>query len=154
MSNISVMWPEAEVVEVLSGILKAVGRGFTINVKSSGSACPLCLASGYLDPVTNSSTNSFCPSCYGLYYLNTPSGIPASGHVRWINSEIPRQYPGGQIPDGDCIITVAYSDEIRSNIERAKSFTVDGKNLTLKSYTPRGAKVPNRIILTLKQEGE
>ena len=31
---------------------------------------------------------------------------------------------------------------------------VDDKSLSLKGYTPKGAKVPNRIIITLTQEGE
>lgn len=150
----TITWPEQEVRDVLSGILTAVGRSFILNMKSSGIACPLCSASGYLDPITNSSTNSFCPSCYGLYYLNTISGISISGHIRWTNSETPRWYPGGIIPDGDCIITVAYSDEIRSYIERSKNFVVDDRILSLKGYTLKGAKIPNRIIITLKEESD
>ena len=148
-----ITWPEQNVRDVLSGILTAVGREFQIIFKSSGTPCSICLSSGYYDPVTDSSINSFCPSCYGLYYINASSGISISGHIRWINSETSRWYPGGQIPDGDCIITVAYSNEIRSYLERSKYFIVDDKNLSLKGYTPKGAKVPNRIIITLVQEG-
>lgn len=147
-----IMWPESEVKDVLSGILTVVGRSFTINVKQTGIPCPLCLAGGYLDPVTNTSTNSFCSICYGAYYINNISAISMSGHVRWINSEIPRWQSGGIIPDGDCKITVAFTDEIRANIENADTFEVDNKILSLKSYTIKGAKSPNRIIITLKEE--
>lgn len=145
-------WPEAQVITVLDGILDAVGRDFTLNVKTTGIACPLCVAGGYLDPVTNTSTNSFCPSCYGSYYLNTTSGIVLNGHVRWKSAEIPRWYPGGIVPDGDCMITVTYSDDTRTNIERALNFEVDNKILSLKSYILKGAKTPNRIIILLKEE--
>ena len=148
----NIQWPEAQTVEVLDGILDAVGREFKINVKTTGQPCPICLSSGYLDPVTNTSIWSFCPTCQGSYYINIMSGILMSGHIRWRSSQISNWNAGGIIPDGDCLITVTYSDELRSSIESAHNFEVDSKKLSLKSYAIKGAKHPNRIILTLKQE--
>lgn len=150
MSKIT--WPELEVNNTVAEIISAIGREFTLYVKSSGTPCPQCLSSGWYDPVTNSSTNSFCEVCEGMYWLNVPSGIILTGHVKWAVEEIPSWNPGGIVPNGDCIITVLFSSGIENNIKNSLRFTVDNKDLTLKGYKLRGVKHPNRIIITLNQE--
>lgn len=147
-----ITWPEQQIITVLGGILQAVERPFIANIKTSGTPCTICSTSGYLDPVTNTSVWSFCPECFGSYYTNTTSGILMSGHIRWYGSETPRWNSGGVIPDGDCLITVAFTEDLRTDIERAYNFEVDNKKLSLKKYTLKGAKNPNRILISLKEE--
>lgn len=147
-----ITWPENEVNQITSQIIQAVGREFTLYTKSSGTPCPQCLSSGWYDPVTNSSTNSFCTICQGEYWINIPSGTILTGHVKWVIGEIPRWQPGGITPDGDCIITVLFSSGIENQVKNSLRFSVDNKDLTLKGYKLRGVKHPNRIIITLQQE--
>jgi len=148
----SIFWPESQVITTVNEILSAIGREFTLYVKTSGTPCPQCLSSGWYDPVTNSSTNSFCTICQGVYWLNIPSGIILTGHVKWNIGEIPYWNPGGIVPGGDCIITIPYSSGIENKVKNSLRFLVDNKDLTLKGYRLRGVKNPNRIIITLKME--
>lgn len=145
-----ILWPETLVREQIEEIRTAIGRNIQINITVSGVGCPICS----LDPITNTSVNSYCPVCHGLYWLETTSGILVSGHVRWFSSEKPYLQPGGQLPEGDCQVTIAYTDANLSAVEHAQDFIVDAKRMTLKSYKLKGVKTPNRIAIVMLEEGK
>lgn len=145
-----IVWPETQVRETIDAIRSAIGREVQINIMVSGIGCYNCS----LDPITNTSINAFCPVCHGTYWLNTLSGYLVSGHVRWFSSERPVLQAGGELPEGDCQVTIAYTAANLYAVENASDVIVDGKRTTLKSYRFKGQHVPNRIAIALLEEGK
>lgn len=139
-----------DITEVLDAMRSSIQRPIVINVNIEGTPCPVC----DLDPITNTSTDSFCETCDGLYWLNTTSGLLVSGHVRWTRTDQPMYSPGGIIDQGDCIVTVKYSEETLSGIQNSSSFTVDDRDLYLKNYVQKGVQQINRIRIILKEDSD
>jgi hypothetical protein len=144
-----ILWPEIQVRETIDEIRAAIGRDILINVKVSGIGCSGCS----LDPITNTSTNSFCTICGGEYWLETTSGYTTSGHIRWRSSEQPTLQAGGKLPEGDCQVTIAYTTNNLAAVDNISDVIVDGRRMSLKYYRLKGVKQPNRIALTLLEEG-
>ena len=145
-----IMWPETQIRETIDAIRDAIGREIQINIIVSGIGCPVCS----LDPVTNVSIDSFCTTCHGVYWLDTTSGYLVSGHVRWYSMDTPMLYPGGVLPEGDCRVTIAYTEENLYAVQHAADIVVDGKRTTIKNYRLKGQHLPNRIAITLTEEGQ
>jgi hypothetical protein len=146
----NIVWPEMQVRETIDTIRTEIGRNVTFNVLVSGIGCSICS----LDPITNTSTNSFCPVCHGLYWLDTLSGFTVSGHIRWYGMDKPMLQAGGRTPEGDCQVTIAYTNEDLLAVQNSSSVIVDGKRMSLKSYKLKGVKQPNRIAVILLEEGD
>lgn len=144
----NITWPTQLVNSTIQEIRNTIGRELTINVRVPGTACPIC----DLDPVTNVSTNPFCPVCNGFYWIDTLNGVTVSGHILWSPADSPYKTSGGLLPEGACKVTIAYTDSNRQYVEDADSFLVDGKTLSLKSYALRGVPSPNRIRIILTEE--
>lgn len=144
-----ITWPESQVRNTIDAIRDAIGREIQINIMVSGIGCYNCS----LDPITNTSINSFCPVCHGTYWRNTTSGYLVSGHVRWASLESPVLQAGGRLPEGDCKVTIAYTEANLYAVDHARDFVVDGKRATLKSYRLKGVHLPNRIAINLLEEG-
>lgn len=145
----TITWPESTVKDKIDEIRDAIGRPVTFQVKHQGTACPDCT----LDPITGQSLDPFCGTCGGAYWTNTISGYVLSGHIRWRSSEMPSMYPGGVIPEGDCTVTVEFTELSESYINRAKNVIVDDKVMQVKNYALRGVPNPNRLRITLLEEG-
>ena len=135
-------------VDTIDAIRDEIGRQITINVKVQGTACPVC----DLDPITNTSTDSFCETCSGVYWLNTTSGISTYAHIRWGGSDQPMYTAGGVIDMGDCIATIKYTETLLSGVQNSDHFIVDDKDMYLKKYILRGVKPLNRIRVILKED--
>jgi len=146
---VNITFPD-DTKEVIDAIREEIGRYVTINVAVEGTPCPVC----ELDPVTNTSTDSFCETCGGKYWLNTASGVQVLGHIRWIKNNQPMYTPGGVIDDGDCVVTIAYSVENLSNVENSVSWVVDGQDMYYKNHVLRGVQDVNRIRVTLMEDAE
>lgn len=146
-----ISWPSRVHREtVIDEIRHAIGRDIVINIPITGIACDN--ASDSLDPVTNLSTNQFCPTCHGTYWLNTTSGITVSAHVTWKPSEIVGWYPGGQIVEGDCLIQIKYTVSSYAWATEAENFIVDGRTLKRRSITLRGVPELNRVLIALDEQ--
>jgi len=135
---------------IIDQIRGVIGRNITIFVTVSGIPCPASDCS--LDPVTNLSTNPFCPVCGGNFWISTVSGWTCSGHVRWLSADRPLWVPGGIIEEGDCKVTIAFSDTALQNVKNAKYFNVDDTTLYMKDYRLKGVKEINRIQITLIED--
>lgn len=135
---------------VLDEIREKIQRPVTINVHVQGIPCTACS----LDPITNTSTNSFCTVCSGVYWIHTTSGYDTYGHVRWLGADQPLYTEGGTIDMGDCIVTFKYDTQTLSYIQDSESFIVDGRDLYLKEYIPRGVQNLNRIRVILKEDSD
>jgi len=146
----NITWPTAHSAEVISKMRDAIGRNITIYINVSGVACA---ASGCtLDPVTNYSTNSFCETCGGNYWLQTTSAWVCMAHIRWGSADQPLYSPGGIVDEGTCKVTIAYSGNALNNVRDSHHFVVDDKEMYLKNYAFKGVQTINRLAITLKED--
>lgn len=127
---------------VVDNIRGTIGRAVTFYVPTY-SGCSVCS----LDPVTNTSTDSLCPTCSGLYWIPTYSGTTVSGHITWGNADLLDWRTGGQLFDGDCRVQIKYTPTIAGVVNSTEYLTVDAKKLEIKSKILRGVPAINRIIL-------
>lgn len=135
--------------------LRAItGRLVEVHVEEGRIACSGCS----LDPVTDESTDSFCTVCDGLYWIPVISGYSISGHVRWGSADQPMYTPGGNIPEGECKVTVQYTANNLRYVEDGEYWVVDGKTLYMKNFKLKGIRgnneehEPNRIAVRLIEE--
>lgn len=128
--------------------LDTIGREVIFNYVISVSGCPVCS----LDPVSNTSTDAFCVTCSGAYWLETIEPYPTKAHITWKSSEGTAWYSAGTQQMGDCTVRVNYSSGIASIIDTTKYIEVDGRVMQISKSNLRGAPVANRIILTLLEK--
>jgi len=125
----------------------AIGRLVTFNTK----IITECVYSGCsLNPVTETSTNPFCISCSGEYYIKTFSGVNVLAHISWYPEQM-QWHPGGQHFDGDVRVQIEYTDANLSTIANTQFIVVDDKSVEIKKTTYRGFPEFNRIILECKE---
>jgi len=144
----NIVWDSSTINTAQEKIRQVLSRAFVINVKASGEACPDCS----LDPVTNTSTDPFCVTCGGFYWINNTEAVTLSGHVRWRGQDQPNLYAGGTVPDGDCQVTITYTDQAVTYINKSIDFVVDDRVLSLKNFQLKGQPTPNRIKIVLVEE--
>lgn len=142
-----ITWP-SNTRQIIDEMRTTIGRDVTFYVRVSGIACTVCT----LDPVTNLSTDSFCPGCDGNYWTDTISGWTCSAHVRWSRAGQPLWVPGGIIEEGDCRVTIAHSGNALYNAQHSEYVEVDGVDLYVKNVKLRGVPQPNRITVVLLQD--
>lgn len=133
--------------EIIDEMRYTIGRNILINVQVSGIACSACS----LDPITNLSTDPFCVTCAGEYWLSTTSGVTCSAHVRWRSTDQPLRVAGGIIDEGDCYITIALSGHLGC-VQSSESYVIDDKLMYMKNYKIRGVPRPNRITVVLLED--
>ena len=91
-----ILFPE-DTEETIDAIRDAIGRD-VLFVTATYSGCNTCS----LDPTTNTSTDSFCPTCSGIYWIPTYTENAINAHVTWAGADIMGWVAGGQYFDGDC----------------------------------------------------
>lgn len=133
--------------EVIDGIRTVIGRDVNF-YQMTISECPTCS----LDPITENSTDSFCPTCSGLYYIDTPYSVTISGHVTWGNIDALQWVPGGQLFDGDCRIQIKYTLDNLDIVTNSEYVIADSVRLVVDDYALRGVQDLNRIVIILNQE--
>lgn len=132
--------------DTIDAIREAIGRNVTFVTVSSIA----CTASGCgLDPVTNTSINSFCTTCSGLYWIPNLSTYIVKAHVTWGNADQMNWVTGGQFFEGDARVQVKYTDELLAELERTEYVVVDGKNFEVRSKIYRGVPELNRVLIDL-----
>jgi len=135
--------------EIIDAIRNAIGRGIDCEIPTV-SGCTTCS----LDPVTNTSTNSFCPVCSGVYWITAWDVVTISGHVSWRSDGDLDWVTGGRLFDGDCTVQIKYSEDNLQYIEDAKYFRVDGKRMYKDKTVLRGFPTLNRIIVVMKEQDD
>jgi len=131
-------------------IRDAIGREITFNQYITRSGCSAVGCS--LDPVTNVSTNSFCQTCGGDYWINVYSGTPVTAHVRWKSMDKGISYSAGEIFEGECRAQIEYSASNITIINNSKTVQVDGKLMSIDRRIYKGVPTLNRIVLILNEE--
>lgn len=140
-----ITFPE-DTESTIDAIRDAVGRDvYFVSATLSG-----CTASGCsLDPTTNTSTNSFCTTCSGMYWIPTYIQNAINAHISWGNADILGWVTGGQYFDGDCRVQIKYTDSNLNIVDSAEYVLVDNKTMTIKSKILRGVQNINRILIDL-----
>ena len=133
--------------DTINDIRDAIGRNVTF-VYTIESDCPTC----DLDPVSNTSVDSFCPTCSGIGYLYTLSGYTVKAHITWGQADINNWQSAGQLFDGDCRIQVEYLPETITVLNLNPYVEVDGKKMSIKKKILRGVPNLNRILLDLNEQ--
>ena len=131
--------------EIIDEIRGAIGREVIFNYVAGEIACTIC----DLDPVTNTSIDSFCPVCSGAYWIPVISGYTISGHVTWATNNELAWVVGGQYFDGDCRVQVKFSNEFVTILDSTEWVDIDGKELEIKKRIYRGVPTINRILIDL-----
>lgn len=143
-----VAWPSNEVREdFLNATISAIGRQVEIRYVTGVSGCSTCI----LDPVNNTSTDSFCPECSGVYWHPILETTTPSGHIRWKKADELDWSSGGKLFDGDCQVRLNYTVDLESILDTATAFVVDGKELQIKTIRFKGAPKVNRISVSLME---
>lgn len=132
--------------QVINEIRGAIGREIIAEVITL-SGCNAC----GLDPVTNTSIDSFCPVCSGVYWIETISGASILAHVSQRPMDDLQWITGGKYFSGDATVQIEYTSLNLDLIERSKYFIVDGKRFEKDKIEFRGVPEVNRIILILKE---
>lgn len=132
--------------EIVDSIRYAIGRN-VVFVAHTVSACLIC----DLDPVTDTSVNSWCSGCFGEYWIKTYSGTTITGHITWGPSDILNWYSAGQQFDGDCRVQIKYTVANFDLVKRSDYVEVDGKKLQVKKTILRGVQPINRILIELSE---
>lgn len=143
MANIT--FPETKTT--IDAIRNAIGRNITF-VSDIVTNCPVCS----LDPVSGGSTNSFCTTCGGKYYIVTDNNVSVLAHVTNGRVDQLGWASGGQFEEGDCRAQIEYTTANEAIVANTRKIIVDGKEYRIKNKEYRGVPQINRIILYLKQE--
>ena len=130
--------------DTIDAIRNAIGRDITfVTVTLSG--CPVCTE----DPTTGHSTDSFCVTCSGLYWIPTPAYTAVKAHVTWGSADFQDWVSGGYQFDGDARAQIKYTLANLTLVDEAIEVQVDSKILEIKSIVLRGVQNLNRILIDM-----
>lgn len=124
------------------------GRIVTFYVIDSLSGCPVCS----LDPITNTSTDSFCTTCSGEYWIPVYSGWEVQAHVTEGRVDNKQWTTGGIIDNGEISVKFMHTASGEMIANTAEYVVVDGRIMVIQpGITKRGIPEVNRLIVYLKE---
>lgn len=131
-----------------------IGRDVTIYAPKI-SECLECVASGYYDPLSDTSFNVMCPQCKGSFWINHVDATTINARVHWVSNEGITATPGGKYFLGDAQITVdpCYLELLESAQNDAGKVVVDGQDMQILRINPMGAPEVNRVRAILRGMG-
>jgi len=132
--------------DVIDSIRSAIGREVTFYTYTL-SGCSVCS----LDPITNTSVDSFCTTCSGSYWIKTLVGTNVNAHITWGNSEQLNWVSAGQFINGDCRVQIEYTNTNLTLVNQSDYVEVDGRKFSINDRIYRGVPEINRILLDLKE---
>jgi hypothetical protein len=135
-----------DTTDTVDAIRNAIGRPVTFYTEHRVD-CSGCS----IDPITNTSTNSFCPVCSGVGYIVSYSGVVISGHITHAPSEQMQWVTGGQLVDGDCRVQIKYAPETVTFLGTVSHAEIDGSTFDVRKWMLRGVPSVNRILIDFIQ---
>lgn len=135
-----------DTTDTVDAIRNAIGRPVTFYTQNKV-PCSACS----IDPITDTSVNSFCTVCSGVGYIVTFSGVSISGHITHAPAEQMQWVTGGQLVDGDCRVQVKYSPETFAMLEQVSYASIDGSTFDVRKMMLRGTPTVNRILIDFIQ---
>jgi hypothetical protein len=133
----------------------AIGQTVTFVLEGTPTACPVCSGANLYDGVNEASLNPYCATCDGKYWLDTgdvTSGIVA--HVRWTRQDEPDYTSGGEVPEGDCSITIDINSLSAANIVKIKEVRADSRRLQVHRVIYRGVPTRDRVRFVCREWGK
>lgn len=145
---------ETELKAQIDSVRETIGRIVEIYTPSN-TACVLCVASGYYDPVSDTSYYITCPVCAGSYWRESVTATEVLARIHWVSNEAITATPGGKYFLGDAQITVdpSYRTLLESAQNEAGKVVVDGQAMQIIRINPMGAPEINRVRAILKGMG-
>lgn len=139
----------------IDAVRRAIGRNVTVYY-SAEQACSICVASGYLDPISNTSWYTTCPECHGSYWLDATTEEEILARIHWVSNEGITATPGGKYFMGDAQITVdpCYHESLQRAQSERGGVIVDGQDFQVLRINPMGAPTVNRVRGVLRVKGE
>lgn len=138
----------------IDNVREQIGRNVTFYTLKK-ELCEDCVASGYYDPLTDTSWNFVCPLCLGTGWSSSVETTVVLARIHWAGDERIQMSPGGKYYVGDCHLGI--DPEYHSLAQRAMKDSgkveVDGRDMQIKSINPMGAPSINRIRLICKGMG-
>ena len=134
--------------EIIEDIIDEDGRAVSFYVVGSRTGCSVCS----LDPITDTSTDSYCETCGGGYWINTYSGWETTAHVTWGKSESRAWETGGMIDNGDCSVKFMHTASGEMIVYSSEYAIVDEREMDVEKVILRGVPEINRIIVLLKEK--
>ena len=140
---------------IIDNVREEIGRDVTF-FTAGLSACPLCVASGYYDPIGDTTYYTVCPICNGSYWINTAIATDVLARVHWVNDEAVTATPGGKYYLGEATLTVdpSYLTLAEACERETGKILVDGHSMAITKIIPMGAPQINRYRLILKNMGD
>lgn len=133
-------------------ITNSTGRDVSIFYVYSSYACPN--PDDSYDPINDTSTDSFCPTCSGNWWIDTYSGVTWSGHVTWKYDYKNEFETGGRVFIGDVQAKFMHSDERETILKTPKTYLViDDITVDIVKLTQLGNPI-NRVIVSCKEREE
>lgn len=129
--------------EIIDQIREAIGRPVTF-VLESGVPCQVC---GGIDPNTGFAADPFCPTCSGLGYIPTYTGVQVLAHITWGGVDSRDWERGGAVISGDCRIQIKYTPANETLVNRAKYVIIDSRRTKKIRVIKRGVQGINRILV-------
>lgn len=111
------------------------------------SGCSVCS----LDQYHNTSTDPFCPTCSGVYWIPSYTITSVSGHITWKPAEILNWQSGGQLFDGDCRVQIKLQDGTEDMLDNTEYVVVDNRKMEIRSRILRGVPTPYRVLVDLDE---
>lgn len=146
------LFPHDLAREQIEAIIADIGRNVEFFYVYSTYACPN--PNDSLDIITNTSTDSFCETCSGIYWIPLYSGVSMSGHVTWRYDYQNEFETGGKIFIGDAQVKVMFDEDREDFIKnQVKYLVVDDIIMDIVKITKLGTP-PNRLIISLKEREE
>ena len=134
--------------EQIEYIITHKGRPVTFYSVVSVSGCQEC----NLDPITQTSTDSFCPTCSGVYWIPTYSGLQLISHITYGTVDSRNWQTGGIVDDGTITAKVMYSGPHFEIINNSEYVIADDIEYDIINVDIRGVQEVNRILVKLKQK--
>ena len=138
----------------IDSVRESIGRDVTIYTSKS-TVCVDCVASGFYDPVSDTSFNVVCPQCSGAGWLTSVDATTVLARIHWVTNEGIKVTPGGKYFLGDAQITVdpSYTSLLEAAQNDAGKVVVDGQDMEIIRIDPKGAPEINRVEAVLKGMG-
>lgn len=134
--------------DYIQEMIDQIGRSVFFYAVTTVSGCSLCS----LDPITNNSTDSFCPQCSGEYWIPTYSGWEMTAHITYGQVDDKAWMTGGVIDNGQVTVKVMWSGGVSDYINSSEYVIVDNREYDVVDVVERGVPEVNRILVKLKEK--
>lgn len=134
--------------DYIEEMINGIGRPVSFYNVATLSGCSLCS----LDPITDNSTDSFCPQCSGEYWIPTYSGWQMTAHITYGQVDDKMWITGGIVDNGQITVKVMWSGGVADYINESEYVLVDGREYDVVSVMERGVPEVNRILVKLKEK--